>query len=83
MQLPDQCLRDSPDPFLHESKEMSRLCTNFPADGHMVTCHQTEATEVKTTVMERKSVCLPEEVPPTAKAAVTPNGGKSAEAIVP
>jgi len=32
--------------------------------------------------MERKSVFLPEEVPPTAKAAVTTNGGKSAEAIV-
>ena len=44
--------------------------------------NQTEATEVKTTVMERKSVFLPEEVPPTAKAAVTTNGGKSAEAIV-
>ena len=45
--------------------------------------NQTEATDVKTTVMERKSVCLPEEGPPTAKAAVTTNGGKSAEAIVP
>ena len=44
--------------------------------------NQTEATEVKTAVMERKSVFLPEEVPPTAKAAVTTNGGKSAEAIV-
>ena len=45
--------------------------------------NQTEATEVKTAVTERKSVFLPEEVPPTAKAAVTTNGGKSAEAIVP
>ena len=45
--------------------------------------NQTEATEVKTAVMERKSVFLPEEVPPTAEAAVTTNGGKSAEAIVP
>ena len=44
--------------------------------------NQTEATEVKTAVMERKSVFLPEEVRPTAKAAVTTNGGKSAEAIV-
>ena len=45
--------------------------------------NQTEATEVTTAVMERKSVILPEEVPPTAEAAVTTNGGKSAEAIVP
>jgi len=29
--------------------------------------NQTEATEVKTAVMERKTVFLPEEVPPTAK----------------
>ena len=44
--------------------------------------NQTEATEVKMAVVERKTVFLPEEVPPTAKAAVTTNGGKSAEAIV-
>ena len=50
--------------------------------SNVKSCNQTEATEVKTTVMERKSVFLPEEVPPTAKAAVTTNGGKSAEAIV-
>ena len=51
--------------------------------SNVKSCNQTEATEVKTAVMERKSVFLPEEVPPTAKAAVTTNGGKSAEAIVP
>ena len=38
--------------------------------------NKTEATEVKTADMERKSVFLPEEVPQTAKAAVTTNGGK-------
>ena len=50
--------------------------------NNVKSCNQTEATEVKTAVMERKTVFLPEEVPPTAKAAVTTNGGKSAEAIV-
>jgi len=42
---------------------------------------KTEATEVKTAVMDRKSVFLPKEVPPIAKAAVTT--GRSAEAILP
>ena len=41
-----------------------------------------DATEEKTAVTERKSVFLPEEVPPTAKAAVTTNGGKAEEARV-
>ena len=45
--------------------------------------NQTEATEGKTGVKEVKSVFGPEEVPPTGKVAVTTNGGKSAEAIVP
>ena len=44
--------------------------------------NQTEATEVKAAVRERKSVFLPEEIPRSAKAAVTTKGGKSAEAIV-
>ena len=51
--------------------------------SNVKSCDQTEASEVKTAVMERKSVFLPEEGPPTAKAAVTTNGGKAAEAIVP
>ena len=50
MQIHAQCLRDSPDPFLHESKEMIRLCTNFSADGHGMTCHQTEATSSVSTI---------------------------------
>ena len=45
--------------------------------------NQAEATEGRTAVMERKSVLLPEEVPPTARAAVTTNGGNAADAIVP
>ena len=43
--------------------------------------NQTEATEVKPAAMERKSVLLPAEVPPTGEAAVTTNGGKTAGAI--
>ena len=44
--------------------------------------NQTEATEVKMAVVERNTGLLPGEVPPTAEAAITTNGGNSVEAIV-
>ena len=51
--------------------------------GNVKSWNQTEATEVKTPVMERRPVFLHEEGPTPAKAAGTTNGGKSAESIVP
>ena len=51
--------------------------------GNVKSCNQTQATEVQTEVMERTSVFLPAEVPPTAKAAATTYRGKSAEDLLP